>query len=394
MKKFISLIIALFTLFSFSLNSIVLAEDIDSSNYKIKDFSVGSEGGQDESSSGYRVMISMGDSVNDERLTSASYRLGIGTSHVWTATAPSIRCFETTTSGSTNCLDADVNPDGMIMTCGEGGCYDRARFELNSENNPSDALYSVEITTDVSWTTFNYIDASTFLIESAVTHDINDYISKSSWEGTVSNLNVLGLTPNTTYYLRATALNGDFTESGSGPVASATTGNSTISFDIDIAGTGGSGSESAAPYSVDIGSITPQVVATASNLIWFDLGTNANNGAIVTVKDTYTGFYSPIFSYTIPSLDTNLNTADEGYGLQNYSSSETYLGPLTPEANFNQSGNTVGRISTTFVNLYNSSLKPLYEGRASVYIKLKANLLAPAGGDYQDEITLIATGIF
>jgi len=370
------------------------AEDVDSSSYKIKDFTLGSGGGEDQTATNYRVLLSVGDAVNDERLASTSYKLGMGTAVNWMATAPSIKCFETTTEGSTSCDDADVTPDGMVMLCGDGGCFDRARFELNAEGNPSDTLYSIRITTDVAWSSWDYIDGSTFMIETSSSHDINDYLTESSWEGTGSSINVLGLDYNTTYYLRATALHGDFTESDPGPDANATTGNPEVTFDIDIDGTGGGSSETSAPYSIALGLLTVGSVKTATDLIWMDLGSNAPNGSYIIVEDDYTGLYSSIGSYTISSATEDLDVDSEGYGLQEYSSSESYLGPLSVESDFGSSGNSVGGISTSPKKIYNTSSNPIYSGRAGVYVKSKASISAPPETDYQDEITFVAVGTY
>ncbi len=370
------------------------ADDVDSTNYIIKDLTVGSGGGEDESSSNYRLVQSIGDNLNDDRFDSSNYKLGIGTPLNWMATAPSIVCFETTTDGSTSCSDADVNPDGMVMLCGDGGCYDKARFELNSENNPSDTLYSIQITTDSGWSSWDYIDGATFMVENSSNHDINDYLTETSWEGTVSSFNVLGLSCGTTYYLRATALHGDFTESDPGPDSSATTSYPQITFDIDIANIGGSGSETSSPYSIDLGQISIGSVTTATDLIWLDLGSNASGGAVISVLDNYTGLYSPTTSYTISSSDSDLDSASEGYGLQEYSSTVTYLGPLSVESAFGNGGNTVGGISTTPANIYNTSSKPIYGGRSSLYVKAKASNNAEAASDYEDEITFRVVGTY
>ncbi len=373
--------------------NLIYADDVSSDDFQIKDFTLGSEGGEEQSSSDFRLMQSIGDNLNDERFTSTNYKLGVGTTFNWMATAPSITCFETTTEGSTNCSDADVNPDGMVMLCGDGGCYDKARFELNSENNPSDTLYSVQITTDSGWNSWDFIDGSTFLIENSSNHDINDYLTESSWEGTVSSFNVYGLSYGTTYYLRATALHGDFTESNPGPDSSATTAQPQITFDIDIAGTGGSSSETSAPYTINLGTLKYGNITTASDLIWMDIGTNLNGGAKIYVRDSYSGLYSSSQSYTLSSSDTDL-TSNTGYGLQEYSSTESYLGPLTVESSFGNGGNIVGGIANLIYSepVYNTNSNPLYEGRCSLYIKARPAEDTPKSDDYTDNIIMTVTG--
>jgi len=393
-KVLIVTICSLITIFSYTqLKRGIYADDLDSTNYSIIDLTVGSGGGEDQTSSNYRLMASIGDNANDERFSSSSYKLGVGTVQVWKATAPSVKCFETTTDGSTSCDDADVTPDGMVMICGAGGCYDRARFELNAEGNPSDTLYSVQISTDSGWSSWNYIDGTTFYVESSGNHDINDYITESSWEGTASSFNVYGLDYDTTYYLRATALHGDFTESEPGPDANSATTTPQVTFDIDIAGTGGSSSETGAPYSIDMGTLRYGSVTSATDLIWMDFGTNLNGGGKIFVRDSNAGLYSSSKSYTLSSADANLDSTS-GYGLQEYSSSETYLGPMTVESSFGNGGNTVGGISDNAYSepIYNTNSDPVYEGRISLYVKARPAEDTPTSSDYADYIIMTVTG--
>jgi len=373
--------------------SVVYADDVTSTDYQIIDFSLGSSGGDDQSGSTNRLLFSMGDNLNDERFSSTDYKLGVGVAFNWMATAPSINCFETTTEGSTSCDDADVNPDGLVMLCGDGGCYDRARFELNSENNPTDTLYSFQITTDISWSIYDYIDGATFLIETASTHDINDYLTESAWEDTPSSINVYGLSYNTTYYVRGTALHGDFTESGPGPASNATTAYPQISFDIDIADTGGGSTETAAPYSIDLGTLAYGSVTTGVNLIWMDIGTNLPEGVNIFVRDQYSGLYSATTLYTLSSTDANLDNV-AGYGLVEYSASEDYLGPLVVESSFGNGGNIVGGISNNIYSkpIYNTSNLPLYAGRCSLYVKARPSEDTPMSDDYTDTIIMTVGG--
>ena len=283
----------------------------------------------------------------------------------------------------------------MVALCGDPGCYNRARFEIDTESNPSDTLYSIQITTDVSWASWNYIDGGTFLIETSASHDLNDYLTETSWEGVVSNFNVYGLTPGTQYYLRITALHGDFTESEPGPDANATTEEPSISFDLDIANTGGAATETAAPYSVDLGAISAGAVSTASNLIWMDVGTNLNEGARVFVRDTYTGLYTNSQTYTLASINGDLDSLT-GYGLNEYTSSETYLGPLSIETNYGQGGNIVGQVASAAYSssLYNTSSQPIYEGRGALYVKAKPAEAAPSASDYTDTVIFTVTADF
>lgn len=391
--KKIAVLLLFCLLTCFSSGFIIHSEDVESEKYKIKDLSIGSAGGEDLSgSSGKRIMLSIGDNANDDRFQGTSYDLGVGTLFNWMATAPSIKCFAAGAGDDTSsCDDPDVKPDGMVEVCGDGGCYDRAHFELYNENNPSDTLYSIQITTDPAWATWNYVDASTFLIEGAGTHDINDYITESSWEA--PNFNILGLEPGTTYYIRATALHGDFTESGPGPSANATTAYPQITFDIDIADTSGQNAETSAPYSVFLGTLEYNKVTVGSSLIWMDLGTNMTEGAKIFVRDEYSGLYSSEKNYLLSSSNANLDTTP-GYGLQKYFTGQTYLGPIVAESQFSQPGNTVGGINNQPYSkpIFNTSTNPIYRGRCSLYIKARPSETTPPADDYEDNIIFTVAG--
>jgi hypothetical protein len=227
------------------------------------------------------------------------------------------------------------------------------------------------------------------------THDIDDFLTESQWEGTASNLNVYGLERNETYYVRAVALTGDFTQSGPGTADSVTTADIALTFDIDIDGTGGSSSETSAPYQVSLGTLIPDTVATSDDLIWFDIDMNAPGGGLVFVTDENTGLTLDVGGYTIASADDNLADGGvaEGFGLVEFSSTETSGGPLTVESAFGNGGDIVGGISTTTIKIYNTSASPVSGGRGSLYVKAKIDSSTPAGS-YTDNITLVVIGLY
>ncbi len=196
------------------------AQNLESDGgYRIVDPTIDSGGNDDQSSgSGYNLFSTIGGSLNDERFESANYKLGTGQGYTIMANVPTVASFNT----------------NDISLCGEGGCYDRARFEIDTQSNPSDTLYLVEISSD-NWTTVQCLDGDTHLPKPIADKDINDYLTQGAWQaGTWSGLNILGLQSNTTYQLRIRALNGDFTESEPGPSTEARTNNPTIVFDLDI----------------------------------------------------------------------------------------------------------------------------------------------------------------
>ncbi|WKZ30483.1 MAG: hypothetical protein QY314_01780 [Candidatus Dojkabacteria bacterium] len=385
MKKLLAFFITLFASLLFIVP--VFAQDPSSTNYQLKDPSFGAVAGEGQSAN-YRAYLSMDEFVNDVRFTSSNYQARAGVVNTWMANIPLVHCFETTSAGSTDCADGDL-ANGMVALCGQGGCFDRARVEIDPQGNPSDTLYSLQITTDNTWATWNYVDGTTFLVESAANHDLADYLTETAWESTVSNFNVYGLEPGTMYYVRFTALHGDFTESMPGPHANTTTAEPQIAFDLDIADTSGISTENGAPYTISLGGLFLGEVTTASNLIWLDIGTNAIEGVTVNVKSQYGGLFSSTGAYTLPSVTADLSST-HGYGIQEYSSAETYLGPLTVVSSFTGAGNNVGQVSDSdYGTKLAESTSPLYQGRLALYVKARPEESSPAATDYTDSLRFL-----
>jgi hypothetical protein len=195
------------------------------SGYKIIDPTINSGSNDDQSSGGgYSLFGTLGTGLEDERFESDNYKLSSGQPNKFMANVPTVASFSTD--------DTDM--------CGEGGCYSSARFELDTQSNPSDTLYLIEISDD-NWTTVQCLDGDTHTPKPISNKDINDYLTQSAWEtGSWSAANAVGLTSESTYQIRVRALNGDFTESEAGPEASASTYTPKIVFDLDIEGaTGG-----------------------------------------------------------------------------------------------------------------------------------------------------------
>jgi hypothetical protein len=367
------------------------AVELESDNYKITGLSVNSGGDITDSTAGYSLLTSIGEGVLTSRINSSLYSMDLGNVPAYRANTPLVQCFETTTNGSTNCSDVDLGGVGMVVLCGYGGCIDKARFEIDAQGNPTDTLYSAQIkkTTDAFW---SYIDGNTFQIEDLANHDINDFLTESDWEGTLSSFNVYGLLPNTDYQLRLIALHGDFTQSEPSPDSTAQTSNPILALDIDVADTD---IETSAPYSIPLGLLTTQAVNVGEDFVWLDINTNSPVGARVLINDLNDGLMSTIASTTIFSIDNaqlNLASVDEGFGfLQASVPTQDYLGPLDIEANYDNLGNpastTVGGLSTTPRALLDTSATPILDGRVSFAIKTKITAGTPAASDYFDVLT-------
>lgn len=265
--------------------------------------------------------------------------------------------------------------------------YNKLLLTINQGNNPSDTLYAISISTDNFSSDIRYVQSDNTI---GSTYNLSNFQSYSAW-GSGSGFLVIGLNSSTTYYVRVSALQGDYTHSPFGPVASAATVGSTLSFDIDIASTD---SETAAPYTLAIGTLTPASVTTATNRIWFDFTTNAAFGGTIYVTGTNGGLNSTGNSYTISSATTNLASASEGYGAISASVTQSSGGPMLASTPYNNSADNVGVIDTSKRTVYTSSNAPVTGGRVSLSIKAKSSSITPAASDYQDVITAIATANF
>jgi hypothetical protein len=387
--------------FGFLATSIVSAQNPTSTNYQLLDLSLNA-GGSTGSSTNYSLLSTAGDFTDNPAINSTTYKIKGGVQSSFLANVPTVSCFETTTNGSSSCTTGPsyLNTNGMYRVCGNGGCYNRARFEINGNGNPTDTLYAVQISTDNFASDIKYIDGTSFEIETSSTRTLADYLSESAWES--PTFNIKGLTQNTQYWIRVTALHGNFTESDPSSVATATTANAIVTFDIDIAPTTGTATETAGPYVVDLGQVIRNgLVKTGPNLIWFDAETNANGGIAVVQRGTNGGLKSSTTLTTITSATADLSSAAKGFGIQSYYTAQSYqagsgqgnLGTLTGTTNYIGAGDNVGIVATTDKQIYYATL-PLYAGRGALYVKAKADGTVPTASNYTEDITFTVAGLF
>jgi len=393
------LLTILIVIIHFSVLNPAFADELKSTNYKIIDADTNPEG-EITKSTNFDLLSTINNFTGDPRIYSANYRLGIANVEIFTAKVPKISCFETDSNGTSDCTTGPsyLNTNGMVTVCGNDGCYDRARLEIDPQNNPADTLYGIQVSTDNFASETMYIDGTTYQPKDSSTKTISDYKTKTEWE--TATFNLMGLFPSTEYKARLTALHGDFTESEPGPTATATTSEAILSFDIDIADINGVSEESPPPYSVSftdprkiIQTGPPQ---TAEKLIWFDTETNAAAGYAILIKGEYGGLYSSTETYNIESVQDDLDGITEGYGLQNYFSTQTHhLGSGNGELSiietiptYGQSGNIVGIVSTIFTKIYESE-GPIMNGRIGTFIKARASSTTPPATDYSENITVL-----
>ncbi len=401
--------------------SYVLAQDLDSNSYTIKDPNfVGSSGISDSGSDNLSLVSVVGNSIADARLESGSYALGSGFPNGIQTNVPLIKCFESSTDDSvggatdTTCEaypltsstggNDSIAGDGLQGICGTPGCYDRAKIEIDSQSNPIDTLYLTSIL-NVD-TGVEYFLQSDNTIDT--TYDINDYQTiceiegydprtgsgcevdtDLEWNETLQEYNVLNLTPGVTYTAKVRALQGDFTEGQYSPTETITIEYPSLSFDIDIADSSGVTADTDAPHVIQLGNITATTV-TATDLIWLDLGTNNFNGFTVSVESN--GLSNG--AQTIPSTSEDLDVdagGDGGFGLKLDTIIEDSLGPLNGEATYITTGvNEVGALGVATAilntNATGSNQGPISGGRASIEVKAKASS-STAPGAYSDQLT-------
>lgn len=261
--------------------------------------------------------------------------------------------------------------------------YDKLHMVINQQDNPSDALYALQVCVGgafpCSGTTL-YVKSDHTLGASLTTSDYQDYVSL----GSASGINIIGLSNNTTYYIRAKATQGQFTESAYGPDSNAVTSSQQISFclytNVDCASGGASENFS------DL--LAGNVFNSPTN-IGVDFSTNANSGGSVYIYGVNGALMSTINpSSPINSATADLSSASEGFGARVASTSS--LNAISP---YNGSGNNVGLIATTVNTILNANTT-VTSGSAAIQLQAKASNTTGAASDYAETIVLIAAARF
>lgn len=322
-------------------------------NYGLNSYSFGSGGGANSSSSNYALEGSSGtvagDSTSTPNYTNKPEYIQTQQAHV-----PKIGTFDN----------------------GSGSYYNKLHFVLDTQNNPADALYALSISTDNFASDIKFVKAD-FTV--GATLNTTDYLSYASWGG-ASGANIIGLTPNTTYYLRAKATQGKFTESGYGPVASAATVGPTLSFSISAT-------------TEAFGTLLAGTVVDAPSEVDLTFSTNAASGGYIYISGQNNGLNSATTSNTIPSSTGDLGSLNHGYGGQITSVGQASGGPVTVLAPYNGVSDDVGIVDTTIRKMA-SSLNPVTSGTASLLFKAKASSSDQSANDYRDVVTVLTAASF
>lgn len=275
-------------------------------------------------------------------------------------------------------------PDAPTIT-NDANYYNKLKIILVTGADASDTEYALAISMDNFSSDVQYIQDNQSTGASLGEEDWQYY---SDWGG-ASGFFVLNLAPSTTYYIRAAARQGRYTQSGFGPSNSAATVSPQMAFDIDVAPLD---QESNAPYSLTLGELSTSSVTTAADKIWFDMSTNAEAGGTVYIYSNTNGLLSDAVNYTIGATSGNLAALDEGFGVRGDTVAQTNGGPLTRISPYNGSDDNVGPITTAVQTIFDTSGAPIVAARGSIAVKAKANTVTPAALDYQTIIYLIAAG--
>jgi hypothetical protein len=251
-----------------------------------------------------------------------------------------------------------------------GSYYNKLAVTVNTAGNPSDTTYSLAISTD-NFATTNYVQADGTVGATPV------YRTYTLW-GAAGGSMITGLLPNTTYKVKANALQGMYAASAYGSVASAATGTPSLSFSLSA-------------NSTTLSALA--VGAATSNTASLTYVTNGANGGFVYVLGKNGGLKSITANYTIPSTTTDLTTG-QGFGVRSVSTGQTSGGPFTAQSPYNNaSANIVGAVLTNLQPLYGSS-SSIIGGNATFAVGASRAATTPAAPDYQEVMTFVAAATF
>jgi len=333
-----------------------------STNYKLINFSFGGGGTSNSTSPNYALQGIIGE-LNSTKLTGASYKLGPGLIFSEQSNVPGAPTFENT-----------------------GNWYNKLHVVINTSNNPSDTKFALAISTDDFVSDIRYVQSDNTV---GTTLGLEDYQTYASWGG-ASGFFVIGLLPNTTYYIKAKAMHGKFTETDFGPVSSASTVNPSINFDIDVSATD---TKTDPPFTITFPDLVANTVVDSPQKVWVDFATNAESGGYVYVYGQNGGLHSTTQSFTITSVTGDLSSLSQGVGAQSASATQTSGGPLTALTPYNGTNQSVGIIDSAIRPIYSSN-SPVVGGRASFVIKAKSSSITPVADDYTETLTVIASANF
>lgn len=332
-----------------------------STTYELQNFGFGGGGVGNTSSNAYSISGISGE-ASGGNLIGATYNTGSGLFFTNQADVPGAPTF--------------TNPSNY---------YNKLKIVLDTGGNPTDTKFAIAISTD-DFITTNYVQSDNTV---GATLGTEDYQTYTAWGGATGVL-IIGLTPNTTYKVKVKAMQGAFTETGYGAVATAATVGSLLTFDIDVSATD---SDTDPPFTTNFGNLIATVVTDSPQKIWVDFTTNGESGGKVYVSGTNAGLLSQATSYTIDAVSGNLTALAQGFGAQGQTATQSSGGPFSITATYDQTGNTVGITDQTIRDIFTTA-NPITGGRASFLLKAKASAVTPAAPDYSETLTVIASASF
>ncbi len=264
--------------------------------------------------------------------------------------------------------------------------YDKLHFVIDQQSNPSDALYALQVCIGADWTptcggTTMYVKSDNTLGSTLTTADYQTY---ATWGGS-GGANMIGLAASTTYYIRAKATQGQFTESAYGPSSNAATVGQQISFCLYTNANCGAGGHS---ESLNLLAGTP---STSGN-IGVDFSTNADSGGSVYIYSTgsLTSASRPgtPINSSSAGTTTDLSSAPKGYGAQVVTAVS-----ITANAPYSSSGNIVGSLATTIQTILSAG-GPVTSNGNQIQLQAKSDNVTNAAADYADVITVVAAAAF
>jgi hypothetical protein len=322
--------------------------------YQLNGYGFGSGGTANSTTATYGLEGSTGE-ISGQTSTTAAYNVKPGFSETIQAHLPQIGTFDN----------------------GSGTYYNKLHFVIDQQNNPSDALYTLQISTSSTFASGNSFVK--FDLSTSGTLTLADYQTYSAWGG-AGGANIVGLIPNTPYYLRVKATQGTYTESAYGPInGPISTVNPSLSFSIST-------------NSLSLGALLVNTVVNSASTINMTFATNALSGGDIYINGFNTGLRSTLVANTIPSATGDLSALSHGFGSQ-ITATGTTTGTLTSQSPYNGTANNIGLTDTTIRKLW-SATAPITGGSGSIRIKAKSNFSDAAATDYSETLTMLASGSF
>jgi len=314
--------------------------DIQGTTYQLKNYGFGNGGTNGVTGSTYGINGLAGEQTGSQSGT--TYKLTSGLIVTEVASAPASPIF--------------TNP---------GTNYDRLKFVLIQGDFSSDTTFALEISTDNFVTDIRYVKSDGTVGNSLATADYKTY---ANW-GSASGTWITGLINNTTYYLRAKARHGQYTDSAWGPASNVATSVASLVFNLSSS-------------SITFNNLTAANSYTdSSQSTTFTTSTNAYDGYVIYAKENQplTSADSTIANYSSPNSSPTI-WSGTGFG---YTTNDTTLYGSGGGNRFNNGTlyagfQTSGPGDPVASNLGPITSTPITNEHYTVSYRVTANSLTPA----------------